>query len=346
MTFIWVNGYMRHLNFFKIPLTGLFVLLLSSDIVNSQNPELSDTICVQSQLSAKPDHNKISNRKSMGNFYKSDSIFSFHSSKGYFPSILHDIGTQATAPLRFDIKDWAIAGAAVGITATLFSIDDNIDDWARTQKERHKWVNSSSPVISEFGNRYGEYLVCAIGSLSALFKNQKGVQTCLLSTQAIITSGVWVHLIKTLTGRERPKAAYIYSLSESGKWYGPFSRFDSNVASDKSNFAFDAFPSGHTALAFSIATVFATRYNDTELVPILSYSAATLVGITRLTEHEHWVSDVFVGAIIGYLCGKQVVTHFNETHPKDNITLRPNSKNKTEFTFTQYGNQIGLSLKW
>ena len=324
------------------------LLLLSSVIVKAQTLPYSDTISAQSLFFAKPDQNKNSDKKNHRSFYKSDSIFSFHSAKGFVPSIVHDIGAQATAPLRFTAKEWIFTGAAVGITATLFSVDANIDDWARAQKEQHKWINNSSPVISEFGNRYGEYLVCAIGSLSALFKNQKGVQTSLLSAQAIITSAVWIQLIKTLTGRERPKGAYIYSLSGSGKWYGPFSRFDWKVASDKSSFAFDAFPSGHTALAFSVATVFATRYNDNKLVPILSYSAATLVGITRLTEHEHWASDVFVGAIIGFLCGKQVVEHFNETHPtdNDNKTLQPISKKKTELTFIQNGNQIGLSVKW
>jgi len=70
--------------------------------------------------------------------------------------------------------------------------------------------------------------------------------------------------------------------------------------------AFDAFPSGHTATAFSIATVFATQYKDIKAIPVICYSTATLVGISRLTEHEHWASDVFVGGIMGYLCGNKL----------------------------------------
>ncbi|TAL76684.1 MAG: phosphatase PAP2 family protein, partial [Bacteroidetes bacterium] len=109
---------------------------------------------------------------------------------------------------------------------------------------------------------------------------------------------------------------------------------------------FDSFPSGHTATAFSIATVFASQYNDTKAIPILSYSLASLVGISRLTEHEHWASDVFSGALLGYLCGKQVVSHFKKTHQNVFTSVSSKPGNKSERTFFQNGNQIGLSLKW
>ena len=322
------------------------VFLFSSTVAYAQNLQVEDSVNMQFALPAKTYQNEISMQKPSNNFYKTDSIFSFRSPKGYVPSLLHNFGAQATAPFQFKTKQWLITGAAIGITAALISVDDDIDDWARTQKQKHNWVNKSSPVISEFGNRYGVYLVGAIGSLSVAFKKQKGVQTSLLATQAMITSGGWVQLIKLITSRERPKGAYLYSNEESGKWYGPFARFDNDLAWNKSVFAFDAFPSGHTAIAYSIATVFASQYNDTWVVPVLSYSAATLVGITRLTEHEHWASDVFAGALIGYLCGKQVVAHFNETYKNSVNLLTPKSKNKTELTFIQNGNQIGLSLKW
>jgi membrane-associated phospholipid phosphatase len=162
----------------------------------------------------------------------------------------------------------------------------------------------------------------------------------------MIATGVWVLLIKQITGRERPKAAYIFSQLEGGKWHGPFAKYIEVFADDRSMFSYDAFPSGHTANAFSIATVFASQYNDTRAIPVLSYSIATLVGISRLTEHEHWASDIFVGALLGYLCGKQVVANFNKTHQNAYTSMLSKSKNKTELTFIQNGNQIGLSLTW
>ena len=42
---------------------------------------------------------------------------------------------------------------------------------------------------------------------------------------------------------------------------------------------------------------------------------AGIVGVTRLIEHEHWASDLISGAVIGYLCGKQVVGNENRLFP-------------------------------
>lgn len=50
-------------------------------------------------------------------------------------------------------------------------------------------------------------------------------------------------------------------------------------------------------------------------MPYVMYSLAGIVAITRLIEHEHWASDVFVGGIIGYLCGRQVVAHEKKLFP-------------------------------
>jgi membrane-associated phospholipid phosphatase len=312
----------------------------------SQNLQPIDSVNARSSFSSKANQNKINNQKPTNNFYKTDSIFSFQSPKGYIPSFYYNFEEQVTAPFKFRTKQWLITGAAIGITATLIHFDNDIDIWARVQKQKHNWVNKSSPVITQFGNIYGISTVAAIGLLSATFQKQKGVQTSLLATQALITSGAWVQLIKHLTGREDPSASYIYSKKAGGEWWGPFAQYDQDLPVYKSVTSFDAFPSGHTAAAFSIATVFASQYSNIKVIPILSYSMATLVGVSRLTEHAHWASDVFVGGLIGYVCGKQVVTRFNKIHQNPSKPLSSNSKNKTELTFTQEGNQAGFLLKW
>ncbi len=248
------------------------------------------------------------------------------------------MGAQITAPFHFSKNDWLLTGAAIGVTASFVVFDDEIDKWATVQKANHPVLAKVSTVFTEFGNWNGVALVGVIGGISAVFGKQKGVQTSLLATQAMITSGVWIHVIKTMTGRERPKGAYLYSLNPTGKWYGPFSRFNKNIASDKSVFAFDAFPSGHTALAFSVATVFAERYRNVKAIPVFCYSTATLIGISRLIEHEHWASDVFAGAVLGYICGRQVTKHFEETH------RRQTNSPKAQFTLIQYDNQVGFRM--
>ena len=47
-------------------------------------------------------------------------------------------------------------------------------------------------------------------------------------------------------------------------------------------------------------------------MPITCYGLATLVGLSRLTEDAHWLSDVFLGAVIGYAVGKMVVRNQNK----------------------------------
>jgi membrane-associated phospholipid phosphatase len=285
-------------------------------------------------------------QKKQVSFFKNDSIFSFHSPKGYFPSLIHNIGEQAAAPFHFKAKQWIYTGAAAGVTTALFFFDEDIDSWARPQKQKHQWVNKTSPVISQFGSSLGLYSVLASGVVSAAFKNEKGVQTSLLATQAWITSGIWTQIIKQLTGRERPKASYIFSHIEGGRWHGIFSKYLEVSPDDRSRMSYDAFPSGHTASAFAIATVYATQYSDHKAVPIIFYSAASLVGISRLTEHEHWASDVFVGALLGYASGKQVVKHYNKTHQDTQNKLTSNQRNYREITFIQRDNQFGISILW
>ena len=88
------------------------------------------------------------------------------------------------------------------------------------------------------------------------------------------------------------------------------------------------------------------QYKDKPAVPIISYSAATLVGISRLTEQKHWASDVFVGALLGYVCGRQVVSHYNKTHKDKPSSMPSRSKGEAELSFIQYGNQVGLLISW
>jgi membrane-associated phospholipid phosphatase len=263
-----------------------------------------DSVFTKTLISSTANAGLSNYQKTNSNIFKKDSIFSVKSEKGYMPSLIHNFGEQFTAPYHFNIKQWLMTGTAIIITASLIYVDNEIDDWARKQKQAHEWVNKASPFITRFGSDYGIYSVASIGLLAAVFKNEKGVETSLLATQAMITSGVWVRIIKLMAGRERPMAAYINSKSEGGKWYGPFAQFDQDIPNRKPGSSFDSFPSGHTATAFSIATVFALQYSDTKVIPIFCYSLASLVGVSRMTEHEHWASDVFAGAILGYFSGK------------------------------------------
>src|SRR6185436_4461161 len=72
----------------------------------------------------------------------------------------------------------------------------------------------------------------------------------------------------------------------------------------------DAFPSGHTTEAFTLASVIAAHY-DSLWVKIAAYGTASAVGWARDNQNQHFTSDVVAGALIGTLVGNKVV-HYNQ----------------------------------
>lgn len=266
-----------------------------------------------------------------------DSVFSFRSQKGFVPSLIHNFGEQAAAPFKMNSRQALMVAGGVVITAALYFADENIDKFFKPLKERNSWINQSSPKITELGGNYAFVVTGAFGGYSIIYNDRKAFQTTLLCMQAAITSGTWVRLGKMLTGRERPMATYIDNGSHQDFWWGPFQQFNPRISSTRGMAYFDAFPSGHAATAFSIASVFAHQYPDKPFVSPVAYTIAALVGITRLTEHDHWMSDVFAGAFIGYLCGKQVVKHARKLEASSQAFIK---KIKPEYFFTLSGDQL------
>lgn len=63
-----------------------------------------------------------------------------------------------------------------------------------------------------------------------------------------------------------------------------------------------SFVSGHTATAFMGAEFLRREYWDTApVVGILGYTFASVVGVSRVLNNRHWVSDVIAGAGVGIL---------------------------------------------
>ncbi|MGZ5265125.1 MAG: phosphatase PAP2 family protein [Kaistella sp.] len=66
-----------------------------------------------------------------------------------------------------------------------------------------------------------------------------------------------------------------------------------------------SFPSGHTANAFAGATMLAIEYGENyKWVPYVSYGVATGIGVMRMANNKHYISDVLFGAGLGILSMK------------------------------------------
>jgi undecaprenyl-diphosphatase len=62
-----------------------------------------------------------------------------------------------------------------------------------------------------------------------------------------------------------------------------------------------SFPSGHTASSVAAALVIA-QIGPTQALLASAYAA--LMGFSRIYLKAHYLTDVVVGAVVGYFCGK------------------------------------------
>lgn len=66
-----------------------------------------------------------------------------------------------------------------------------------------------------------------------------------------------------------------------------------------------SFPSGHTANAFAGATILSIEYGQNhKWVPYVAYGFASGIGVMRIVNDKHYISDVLFGAGLGILSMK------------------------------------------
>jgi hypothetical protein len=226
----------------------------------------------------------------------------------YFVLLGSDLKQQVTAPFRLNGRDALKVGMFVGGLAVLSSIDEPVQKLAVHARDNNT-LSSVSSYVTNSGGIYEAYTLVALGSYGFIFKNVKMQTTTLLATQAYLTSGTMEGIIKFIAGRQRPNY-YDPSRDEAEPtFHGPF--YKPANPEINGNHLSASFPSGHTTVAFAAATVFAMEYKNTPWVPVVSYSAAGLIGASRITENKHWFTDVVAGAALGYLCGRQVVNNYH-----------------------------------
>lgn len=236
--------------------------------------------------------------------YNEETKITFNS---YFILLGSDLKQSFTKPFHMSKKDWGNFGKFTLATVALSFADEPIQKAALKLRNRNTGINNISKYVTNFGGNYEGYTLAALGAYGFIFKNVKMQTTVLLATQAYITGAAVETVTKYLSGRTRP-SYYPVGTEPEPRFLGPFSKTAKTVSGKNS---YSSFPSGHTTVAFAAATVFALEYKDKPLIPIVAYSAATMIGLSRITENKHWITDVFVGAALGYLSGKQVVNNYH-----------------------------------
>lgn len=248
-------------------------------------------------------------------------LFHFNS---YFSLLGENLKDGFTKPFHLSKRDWGNFGKYAAVTFVLSFADEPLQQAALRLRNRNTGLNNISKDVTKFGGIYEVFTVAGIGAYGLISKNYKLANTALLSSQAYLTSGSMIIALKFLSGRTRP-SYYPPGVEAEPKFLGPFHKKLNDANGSKEN---SSFPSGHATVAFAVATVFATEYKGKPVVPIIAYSAATLISISRITENKHWITDVVTGAAIGYLSGKLVVKNY---HRYAKVKAPEQPRNKVSF---------------
>lgn len=196
------------------------------------------------------------------------------------------------SPFHWAGNDWLKVLALGGTALAIHQLDIPLNDLV--SHNNTPFIKGFSKTFEPFGNLF--YILPAIGStyiyahLSG--KNDDLSGFAITAGKAVIIANTLATLSKVLTHRHRPNDDTPTKINQ---WDGP--RLDLKDVS---------FFSSHAVTAFSLASVIASTYADHKWVPPVAYTMASLVGLSRITGNDHWATDVFVGAVLGYGIGKLV----------------------------------------
>ena len=185
-----------------------------------------------------------------------------------------------TAPARLRVQDASWLVPLGGITAGLIATDRDTNlHISNSLQTQNRYVNFSNYGIAALAGGTG-----ALYLWGHITHNDHAREAGLLAGEAAVNSFAITTVVKYATGRDRP-----FEGNHNGEfWSGG-----------------DSFPSDHAAVAWSIAGVLGHEYPG-PLMNLLAYGAAAAISAARVQGKQHFVSDVFVGSVIGQLNGQLV----------------------------------------
>jgi len=217
-----------------------------------------------------------------------------------------------TSPKDFNSNDWIKLGGTAALTTAGFYFDEEMRNFTRENKTN--FLNTVFS-IDDYYNLYTIALadIAILGYGSASDDNDVKNLGLKLS-EATVYSTIINYFIKLLTSRSRP------FLNMGNLDFNPI-----QLGYDRT-----AFPSGHSTSTFAFSKVMADEI-DNIYWKITWYTASTLVALARIYHDQHWLSDVILGAAIGYFVGEFVSNH--STNKKED-SLNPDSMSKFNISFS------------
>jgi membrane-associated phospholipid phosphatase len=223
----------------------------------------------------------------------------------YVKSYFTDTKKYVTAPLHWHKKEVFIFSGVAATTGLLFWQDE----WIQNQISL---PNSNQQAVLDYGiNNFGNglYSLPLLGGLfvyGTLAKKEVPFNAAITGVKAFVLSTFVTRVLKYSFNRYRP------SENRGADFFGgPFTPLSLS------------FPSGHSTIAFALATVLAKNYQHHKWIPVASFTLASGVAIARVWSKEHWASDVFIGALVGWSVGT-IVTNIDCSNNKTGFKIEGN----------------------
>lgn len=212
---------------------------------------------------------------------------------------LRDIGWVWSAPVRMELMDLPVLfalGEAVIVTAVY---DGHVQRWVR-ENPRALPVRALSPVrehrpLSRFGLTGTLLPMSAALYAAGLALDEEWLRDAGIGcATADVSNTLARHAIARLISRLRPEGGrgpYVIEPLGFGDW------------------EMRSFPAGHGANAMACATFWNRRFDMGVAEPLL-YLFAGAVGLGRIPDEAHWLSDTLFGAAFGWTVGNAVAGRF------------------------------------
>ena len=217
-----------------------------------------------------------------------------------------DIGRVFISPFRASGRDYLIAGGVLGASALISPWDDNVDRWAVANRDRGlldalKPIRAGGDFYSL--NQATPYVIglYAVG----IATKHRGIRDGVMGCAAAYTANTTIRhqVIYRLIGRNRPDTVRDRGPGEVGPPAQQGDQYEFNVPA--SGWKDHSFPGGHVATMATCASFFAHRY-DAKYINAPLIALVTAMGIGRIADRGHWLSDQTVGVAFGYAVGREV----------------------------------------
>lgn len=165
------------------------------------------------------------------------------------------------------------------------AVDIPVANYARLGNQP-RWISELLENAEPFGHGYGTALI--IIAVLVLDPDRRRFVPQLLAGS--LGAGIVANLVKLLVIRIRPRDLEVLPATVWETFGGLFSMVDGNRS--------QSFPSAHTATAVGLAVMLSASYPRGRW---FFTAMAILVGMQRIHCSAHFPSDVFAGAVVGWI---------------------------------------------